>query len=215
MGRGVQPRIDPSPFLSRISNFVCNIHRLNPLAAMRRRRLRPSFADSATERMKMRHSLRAKVLLFATACAVLLGAIPSAQAGNGWGWKKPMNQRLGAFYTSNKAFKREKSSSSSYRHSTSYPRYAVKPTYSQPSPRPVTVPPAPSQQAPIQLQPVPGKTQATPPQTQLTPTPIAGTPRVSPNATTTRLKPEAKAVPKATSSAEERALELLRSSFGQ
>ncbi len=157
----------------------------------------------------MRHSLRAKVLLCATICAVLLGAIPSAQAGNGWGWKKPMNQRLGAFYTSNKAFKRVKSSSSSYRHSTSYPRYTVTPTYSQPSSPTVTVQPAPGQQAPIQMQPSQGQIQSRPPQTQLSPTPIADTSRVAPNGTTTGVSPDAKAVQQDTRSVEERALELL------
>lgn len=182
---------------------------------MRRRPLRPSLANSATERMTMRHSPRTSVLMFATTLAILFGTIPCAQAGNGWGWKKPMNQKLGAFYTSNRAFKRTKSSSSSYRHSTSYPRYTVTPTYSQPPSRTVAVQPAPRQQAKIQSQPAGGQIQSTPVQAQLSPTPIAVTSRVSPDVTTTRATPDAKAVQKGTTSAEERALELLGSSFGQ
>ena len=204
------------PLISLISIFLCNINRVNPLDAMRRPPLGPPFANSATERMTMRHSRRAKTLLFATTCAVFLGVIPSAQAGNGWGWKKPMNQRLGAFYTSNKAFKSVKSSSSSYRHSTSYRRYTVTPTYSQPSTRTVTVQPAPGQQAQIQVRPAQGQipstppqTQLSPPQTQLSPTPIADTSRVAPNGTTTGVSPGAKAVQQDTRSVEERALELL------
>lgn len=71
------------------------------------------------------------VLAFAATASVAV-ITPCAEAGGGWGWKKPMNQRLGAFYTSNRAFKKNTSSryrSSSQRYSTPTRTYSVSPTY--------------------------------------------------------------------------------------
>ena len=170
----------------------------------------------------MKDSSKARMLTVATTLAILLANIPCAQAGNGWGWKKPMNQKGGAFYTSNKAFKRTKSSSSSYRRSTSYPRYTVTPVHSQPpsrsvtvQPAPVTVQPAARLQSPVRSQPAAGQVQSTPVQAQPSPTPAAVPSRVSPSVTTPGTTPDAKAVQQETKTAEQRALELLRSSFGQ
>ena len=43
-----------------------------------------------------------KSCVFAFAIVCFLG-VPSAEAGNGWGWSKPMNKKVGSpFYTSNK-----------------------------------------------------------------------------------------------------------------
>ena len=160
----------------------------------------------------MKDSSKARMLIVATTLAILLANIPCAQAGNGWGWKKPMNQKGGAFYTSNKAFKRTKSSSSSYRRSTSYPRYTVTPVHSQPpsrsvtvQPAPVTVQPAPVTQqpasrlqAPVRSQPAAGQVQSTPVQAQPSPTPAAVPTRVSPSVTAPGTTPNAKAVQKET-----------------
>lgn len=52
--------------------------------------------------------------------AAAFAMAPEASAG-GWGWAKPYNQRLGAFYTSNRA--RYKNKSNTYRSRSTSSRY--------------------------------------------------------------------------------------------
>lgn len=90
----------------------------------------------------MSRSRKSVLFLFASAFAVALlgnlGGNLRAEAGSGWGWKKPMNQRMGAFYTSNKAFHRSSSSSSRYQSSSRYRRPA---SYVKPQASTRTAPP--------------------------------------------------------------------------
>jgi len=71
-------------------------------------------------------SRRFQNAVVATLAALLvcsLGAVDaSAGGGSGWGWAKPLNKRMGAFYTSNKNanFTRSKRSRSHYRSYRSY-----------------------------------------------------------------------------------------------
>lgn len=71
-------------------------------------------------------------LAFAATASVAV-TTPDVEAGGGWGWKKPMNQRLGAFYTSNRALKKNTSSSghrsNSHRYSAPTRTYSISPTY--------------------------------------------------------------------------------------
>lgn len=68
----------------------------------------------------------------------LLTAEFTYAGGSGWGWAKPMNKRMGLFYTSNKnanfGRSHQKTSSNSYRR---YSRYKV---YPAPTTAPVVVP---------------------------------------------------------------------------
>lgn len=81
----------------------------------------------------MRRPRLTNLFLAFTATASVAVITPNVEAGGGWGWKKPINQRLGAFYTSNRAFKKNTSSSryrsSSQRYSTPTRTYSVSPTY--------------------------------------------------------------------------------------
>ncbi|MCC9600812.1 hypothetical protein LOC67_09565 [Stieleria sp. JC731] len=50
----------------------------------------------------MNRSKSIKSLIALAITAFVVTAAAPAEAGNGWGWAKPMNKRMGAFYTSNK-----------------------------------------------------------------------------------------------------------------
>ncbi len=120
----------------------------------------------------MSRSKTTQILLFSAACSVLLLSAPTAEAGNGWGWKKPMNQKMGAFYTGNKKLRRSSTSSSS--HSSRY-RHSTHSTYRTVTPRtyhsaPVVVKTVPQTVMPIQPAPVTHAPSATvPPPTQTAP----------------------------------------------
>ena len=75
--------------------------------------------------------LRRFVILLALMLATLTAdtsALQAAHPYSGWGWAKPLNQRQGMLYTSNRAFKQN--SSSRVRRSTSFyrQRSAVRPS---------------------------------------------------------------------------------------
>ena len=152
-------------------------------------------------------SLPTRLMCFATTCAIALCLSPDVQAGNGWGWQKPINQKLGAFYTSNLAFKRKKSNSRSYRRTTSTPTYTVTPVYSQPLPPATT----------IQHMTVPSSrittTTITSEPTRVVPqnsaAPVVATPPVSNTTPAIRSTAATNPAPVTTLSAAEKALQLL------
>ncbi|MCD0460464.1 hypothetical protein [Roseiconus lacunae] len=43
-----------------------------------------------------------KLVAIVFVAVVFVSAAPAQAGGNGWGWSKPINKRMGAFYTSNK-----------------------------------------------------------------------------------------------------------------
>lgn len=158
----------------------------------------------------MRYSTRSTLMLFAFACAIALLANPNVQAGNGWEWKKPINQRLGAFYTLNKAFKQPKSSARNGYRSSSHSTHVVTPVYSR-LPAQVQLvpssssPPAPMQGQPVQVEivaPTLGHTQSSAP-------PTNNTSGLSPNVQVTDASSGVQPDQETALSVEEQALQLL------
>ncbi len=81
----------------------------------------------------MIYQTKIALLLSAATCAALLFVDSGVQAGSPWGWKKPVNQKLGAFYTSNKAFKRKQSTSANRGHSFHRRHAIIHPYHGRPS----------------------------------------------------------------------------------
>ncbi len=157
----------------------------------------------------MRHSPRTALIPFVMTIAISLVGHSNVQAGNGWEWQKPINQRLGAFYTLNKAFKQPKSTSRTYRRASSYPSYTVTPTYPALPVQTKTVEPMPIRQVHVQGQPIIGQIQSMPVQTQSSATPVTVVSGVSPKTQSTKPITRGQAVENTTRIAADRALELL------
>lgn len=96
-------------------------------------------------------------LLAAAVTAICCVGSNTAEAGNGWGWAKPLNQKPGSlFYTTNRRFKsntKSRSSTYSYRPRIVRPAYKAPvykaPVYQAPTHQPMIVhPPAVIQTAP-------------------------------------------------------------------
>ena len=103
--------------------------------------------------------LAIKTCVFAVAFAAVTCVVNSgnAEAGNGWRWSKPMNQKAGhAFYTSNRRFKQNRGYSTRTYSQPYRSRAYVQPVYTAPIHQPQVVIPAPPSMYPMPLaQPVP------------------------------------------------------------
>ncbi|OYP36373.1 hypothetical protein [Rhodopirellula sp. MGV] len=77
----------------------------------------------SAKRFRQFPAIRFAIALILTA-SVTFCATNAQAGGHSWGWSKPMNKRMGAFYTSNK-------NANFQRHSTSRSIYNVQPRYVQ------------------------------------------------------------------------------------
>lgn len=78
----------------------------------------------------MHRSYSIAVVLAVLASSILGGSEVRAGGGSGWGWAKPMNKRMGAFYTSNRNANFSRSSQS--RHVSTPYHKPYQQTYQQP-----------------------------------------------------------------------------------
>jgi hypothetical protein len=89
------------------------------------------FIFRHTHPSHMNFSKSMRVLAFGLVATLVVPLAAQAKAGDpGWGWAKPLNKRMGAFYTSNRNANFGRSTSKSYHRR---PVYRAYPTYRVPT----------------------------------------------------------------------------------